>query len=415
MMDKMTFEEKLKDYAKLTVKKGVNASNGQYVLINCPINAADFGREVAAEAYACGAKDVIMMYYDEKFSRLRLDNADLELFETMPAWQAEQRNYSARLGCSSIYILSEDPDIFSGADGRKLMANALAKKKALKEFEDARDRGDLRWTIVAYPSKEWAEKVFPGLPCGEAERKLWDAIFETVRIGDGDFEARWETHDSVLKKRACALNREKFAALEYKNSIGTDFRVGLAKGHIWAGGADTSNDGYRYFANMPTEEVFTMPDRLVADGTVVASMPLSYQGSLIENFSLIFKNGAVVDYHAEKGEEHLRRLLDTDEGSRRLGEVALVPYDSPISHQNILYYNTLFDENASCHLALGDCYPDTMEGGTKLDEKELLSRGGNKSANHVDFMIGTSDMSITGIREDGTRVPVFENGNFVIE
>lgn len=410
----MTFNNKLLEYAKLTVQKGGNVAKGKYVLLSCPVHAAEFGRMVAKEAYNCGAKDVIMMYYDEKFSRLRLDSADMDMFDTVPEWQAEQRNYYARKGCVAITIISEDPDIFSGADGKKLMANTVAKKNAFKEFYDIMDKGDLRWTIVAYPCNEWAKRVFPNQPCDIATDKLWEAIFKSVRIGEGNTSEEWEKHDAVLKRRAEALNSESFALLEYKSGIGTDFRVGLANNHIWCGGSEKSNDGIAYFPNMPTEEIFTMPDRTVADGTVVASMPLSYQGALIENFSLTFRNGEVTECHAEKGEEHLIRLLDTDKGSRRLGEVALIPYDSPISNQKILFYNTLFDENASCHLALGECYPNTMLGGEKLTEEELLKCGGNRSANHVDFMIGTPDMSITGIRKDGTRVPVFKNGNFVI-
>lgn len=414
----MKNEQKLRAYARLTVRQGVNVSDGIYVVVRCPIIAADFGRMVMEEAFDAGAKDVIMQYSDDRTSRVRYERAALDRFETVPAWQAEQSNYYAREGCVAISIIAEDPEAFSGVDGQKLLAAAKARRAALKEFYDIMDAGDLRWTVVAYPCVPWAKKIFPDCPDDIAVAKLWDAIYTSVRITEeagivSDPVVKWEEHDRILKGRAEKLNRYAFRALEYKNSLGTDFRVGLPEGHIWFGGSETSNDGYVYFPNMPTEEIFTMPHRLRADGVVYASMPLSYQGCLIEDFSLMFQNGCVVEHHARVGEDALTRLLDTDEGSRHLGEVALIPYDSPIRQLGILFYNTLFDENASCHLALGRCYPNTVRGGELLSEEELASRGGNSSVNHVDFMIGTADMTVTGITSDGERIPVFENGNFV--
>ena len=409
----MAFNDKLRAYARLTVRQGVNVTEGIYVLVNCPVIAADFGRMVMEEAFACGAKDVIMNYTDEKAARVRLDNAALSQFETVPAWRAEQRNYYAREGTVAIHIIAEDPTIFDGAPREKLMASAIASKKAFKEYYDKVDAGELRWTIVAYPCVPWAKKIFPFDTDAKAVEKLWKAIFETVRITRGDPVKKWMKHDRVLKRRAKKLNDLTFVALEYKNSIGTDFKVGLPENHVWFGGSERSKDGIDYFPNMPTEEIFTMPHCMQAEGTVVSSMPLSYQGCLIENFSLRFEGGRVVEHHAASGEEALTRLLETDEGSRRLGEVALIGYNSPIRNLDILFYNTLFDENASCHLALGDCYPNTIKGGELLSEEDLQAKGGNHSVNHVDFMIGTADMCITGITKDGKRVPVFENGNFV--
>lgn len=409
----MAFYEKLREYARLTVRQGVNVTDGIYVIIRCPIIAADFGRMVMEEAFACGAKDVIMQYSDEKAARIRYDNAALAQFETLPAWQAEQLNYYAREGTVSISIIAEDPEAFAGVDGAKLLASAKARRTALKEFYDTIDAGNLRWTIVAYPSTAWARKIFPDVTDTQAVRMLWDAIFKSVRITRGDTVKKWQKHDRTLKHRAAKLNKYAFTALQFKNSIGTDFTLGLPEKHIWFGGSEASNDGCVYFPNMPTEEIFTMPHCMQADGTVVSSMPLSYQGCLIENFSLTFRDGKVIEHHAAVGEDALTRLLDTDEGSRRLGEVALIPYDSPIRAQNILFYNTLFDENASCHLALGKCYPNTVRGGELLSEEELFARGGNNSVNHVDFMIGTPDMSVIGITRDGERIIVFENGNFV--
>lgn len=405
--------EKLRAYARLIVRHGVNVSEGIYVLIRCPIIAADFGRMVMEEAFDCGAKDVIMQYSDEKTARVRYDKAALAQFETVPAWQAEQNNFYAREGTVAISIVAEDPEAFSGVDGQKLLASAKARNEALKEFYDIMDAGNLRWTVVAYPCAAWAKKVFPGETESKAIDKLWDAILHSVRITRGDPSAKWEKHDRLLKRRAAKLNRYAFKELLYKNSLGTDFRVGLPEHHIWYGGSETSNDGYVYFPNMPTEEIFTMPHRMQADGVVYASMPLSYQGCLIDRFSLTFRDGKVIDHHAEIGNDALTRLLETDEGSRRLGEVALIPYDSPIRKQEILFYNTLFDENASCHLALGRCYPNTVKGGELLSKEALEAVGGNDSVNHVDFMIGTADMTITGVTKDGEHIPVFENGNFV--
>ncbi len=410
----MAFSDNLREYAKIIANLGVAVTPDRYVLLRCPIEAAELGRMVMKECYDLGAKDVIMMWNDERTSRIRVDNAPLERFESIPEWQAESRNYYAREGCCNIAIIAEDPDIFAGADSEKMKANTLAMRKGFKEFYRIMDEGGVRWTVVAYPSEAWAKKVFPADTAANAVKKLWAAIFKTCRIGRGDTVKKWKSHDRMLKRRAKALNTEKFVKLHYRNSLGTDFTVGLADGHIWKGGSEKCRDKVAYFPNLPTEEIFTMPDCRVADGKVYSAMPLSYQGELIDRFWLEFKNGKVVAHGAEVGLRALDRLLDTDEGSRSLGEVALIPYDSPISNLGILFYNTLFDENASCHLALGECYPDTMKGGEKLTEDELYARGGNRSANHVDFMIGTSDMEIVGIKADGTEVKVFENGNFVI-
>lgn len=409
----MTFEEKLQEYARLTVRTCGNVTQGKYVLLSCPVHAAHFGRMISRKAFEAGAKDVIMLYYDEKFSRIRFLNAALDIFKSVPEWQALQRNYYAREGCVSITVLSEDPDIFEGVDDEKLMANAIARKKAFKEFYDIMDKGGLRWTLVAYPCEKWAMKVFPECSKETAMEKLWDAIFATCRLTDTNTSEKWESQDRLLKRRADILNKYALKELHYKNSLGTDFTLGLAKGHIWAGGSEVSTDDVKFMPNMPTEEIFTMPDRLKAEGIVYASMPLSYQGTLIDGFYLRFQNGEVVDFDAQKGKNALTRLLDTDEGSRRLGEAALIPHDSPISNLGILFYNTLFDENASCHLALGECYATNIRNGVNMSEKELLDNGGNRSVNHVDFMIGTKDLQITGTTKEGTKVPIFVNGNFV--
>lgn len=408
----MTFEEKLLEYAKLTVKTCANVKEGQYVLLSCPVHASDYGRMIANEAYIAGAKDVIMLYYDEEFSRLRFLNAALDVFKNVPNWQAEQRNFYAREGCVSITVLSEDPDIFEGVQDEKLMTNAIARKNAFKEFYDIMDKGDLRWTLSAYPCENWAKKVFPNSDEKMAMEMLWDAIFTTCRLTDENTAEKWQKQDELLKRRAKILNKYAFKELHYKNSLGTDLTVGLPFGHIWAGGSELSSDGVSYLPNMPTEEVFTMPHCKQTEGIVYSSLPLSYQGSLIDEFYLRFVKGEVIEYGAKKGESALKRLLETDEGSKRLGEVALISHNSPISNLGILFYNTLFDENASCHLALGECYAMNMQNGINMTEKDLFDCGGNKSVNHVDFMIGTEDLTVTGITKEGTKVPVFIDGNF---
>ncbi len=406
------FEKKLNEYARLAVHNGVNVAENQYVVISCPINAAAFGKMVMKEAYAAGALEVIINYSDAESSKIVYENSPMSVFESIPDWKAEQRNYYARKGAAMIHIISEDPEAFAGVDPQKLLASTRAAHKAYEEYYKCVDKGDVRWTIVAYPCTKWAKKIFPDCTDSQAVEKLWNAIFKTVRIGRGDTVKKWQSHDRVLKRRGNKLNKYKFDALHFTNSLGTDLTVGMVKGHIWLGGTSKSNDGRAYFANMPTEEIFSMPDAFNVNGVVYSSLPLSYQGRLIDKFKLIFKDGAVVDFDAEVGKDALAGLLDTDEGSRRLGEVALIPYDSPISNLGILFYNTLFDENASCHLALGDSYPETIKNGINMDRKELLKKGGNESANHVDFMFGTADMSVDGIK-NGEKTPIFRNGNFV--
>ncbi len=410
--------DSLQKYARLIVRLGMHVTQGKYVILNSPIEAAELARMIAREAFECGARDVIMNWSDDAFSRLRFENAPLSEFEKLPEWRGESRNYYARQKCCYLSLVGNDPEAFAGVPSEKLRANTLASRASFKEFYRVMDQGGIRWCVAAYPGKAWAKTVFPDRSEDDAVDALWGMISTSVRIDaddkSDDIVAKWQTHDENLKRRAKALNDANFLKLHYKNSIGTDFTVGLAKGHIWKGGSEACSEGVSYFPNLPTEEIFTMPDCRVAEGRVVASMPLSYQGEKIDKFWLEFSDGRVSSYGAEVGEHALRRLLDTDEGSRRLGEVALIPFDSPISNLNILFFETLFDENASCHLALGECYPDTMVGGETLDEETLHALGGNCSANHVDFMIGTADLCITGMTADGKEIAIFENGNFVI-
>lgn len=410
----MNMNEKLQQYAKLAVRIGVNVQKDQILVLRCPAEFYEFARMLTKEGYEAGAKEVVVHFRDEQIRRLNYDYSPLSVFETIPEWQAESLNYYAREKACFISLIGGDPEIFKGVESAKLKAYSIASDKAFEPFQKSLMSSENPWNIIALPSEVWAKKVFPDLSTEEAMERLWEAIFTSVRIGDGDVVEKWKNHNKTLAEQCKKLNELQFAKLHYKNSLGTDFTVGLVKNHCWEGGSEVNPDNIEFVANMPTEEVFTMPDHRIADGKVVSSLPLSYEGTLIKNFSLTFKNGRVEEFTAEEGYEALERLLNSDEGSRHLGEVALVPYDSPISNMKILFYNTLFDENASCHLALGRCYPNNIEGGTTMSEDELFEKGGNKSMNHVDFMIGTSDLSITGIKEDGTEIKVFENGNWVL-
>ncbi|MBQ8637827.1 MAG: aminopeptidase [Lachnospiraceae bacterium] len=406
-------EEQIREYARLVVRTGVNVQQGQYVVVNCPAEHYEFGRLVIEEAYEAGAKEVVMRWGDSVEMRQYYLHASDETLAEFPQWKADSLNYYSRQGAGWISIGGSDPEALKGVNPMKMRIRQAASEKATEEHSKRLMASEIPWTVAAVPQKQWAKKVFPDLPEEEAMASLWKLILQAVRIGNGDAVAAWADHDSFLKKKCKMLNDHAFVKLHYENSIGTDFTVGLVRGHIWEGGSETAGTGTVFEANMPTEEIFTMPDCRVAEGTLVSALPLSYRGNLIRNFRLTFHEGQVVDYSAEEGYETLKSLIDTDEGSKRLGEVALVPYSSPISQMKTLFYNTLFDENASCHFALGECYPTTIRGGAKMSEEELKAAGGNAtSMNHVDFMVGTADLKITGIHEDGSEVVLFENGDW---
>ncbi|QSX05222.1 aminopeptidase [Sedimentibacter sp. zth1] len=410
----MNLNEKLMEYAELAVKTGVNIQKDQILVLQCPVEYAEFARMITKCAYEAGAKEVVVSWKDEKLGRLKFDYAPLEVFENVPNWKASFYNDYAKQNAAFMNVLAEDPEIFKGVSSEKLLANVKASEIALKDYRDCFDKSELQWNLFAVPNVAWAKKIFPDLDEKEAIEKLWEAIFKTVHIGKENPVEAWKKHDANLVSKCNILNEKQFAKLHYENSLGTDFVVGMPKNHIWAGGGESNTKGIRFFPNMPTEEVFTAPDCRYADGKVVSSMPLSYQGTLINNFSVTFKDGKVVDFDAKEGYEALERLLNTDEGSRRLGEVALVPYDSAISNMGILFYNTLFDENASCHFAFGKCYPNTIKGGELLSKEDLKKIGGNDSMNHVDFMVGTKDLKVTGIEENGNKTVIFEKGNWAI-
>lgn len=409
------FAAKLRAYARLIVEAGCALQPGQDLFVRGALESAPLIRLITQEAYALGAHQVTVRFHDEAIERMHYDNCTMDVFETMPEWAALLNNSMARNGAAILTIDSDDPEAMTGVDPRKLIARAQASHAACKEFYDALDFGRCVWCIVGGASPAWARKVFPGLPEDEALARLWDAIFTTVRLtGDNADEAieAWRAHRASFAKRCAWLNAQRFDALHYTNAHGTDLTIGLTDKHLFNGGGDTTVHGVQFFPNMPTEEIFTTPDRLRAQGTVVSALPLAYNGSLIDNFGLEFQDGKVVRVWAEQGEEVLRSIVDTDENSCRLGEAALVAFDSPIRNSGVLFYSTLFDENASCHLALGQGFPDCYEGGYDMSADELFAAGVNKSATHVDFMIGTEDLAIDGITSDGQRVAIFRNGNW---
>lgn len=404
-----TFLEK---YADLIVKTGVNIQQGQTLIISSPIECASFARMISQVAYQAGARDVVMNWKDELFSKIRFLQAPEQVFEEFPEWQKEFYTSYVRQGAAFVHIAASDPELLKDVDPDRVAKVQKTSNLALQEYRERIMSHKNAWCIVSIPTKSWAKKVFPDLSEDQAVEELWEAIFKTVRVDTENPVAAWDHHKENLKVSADFLNSNQFKFLRYTNSLGTDLEIELPEGHIWLGGSEFTPEGVEFIANMPTEEVFTLPKKTGVNGIVVSSMPLNYNGNLIEQFSMTFKDGKVVDFTAEKGYEVLKKLIETDEGSCYLGEVALVPYDSPISNAKILYFNTLFDENASCHLAIGKAYPICIKNGETMNKEEMEKAGVNDSLTHVDFMIGTQDLEIIGITSAGVEMPVFKNGNF---
>ena len=405
-------EQLLENYARLIVRAGINLQAGQYLVINSPIECAPFTRRIAHIAYAAGAKDVVINWKDELFSRLRFLHAPAAVFAEFPQWQKDFYLSYMREGAAFLSIAAADPELLKDVDPDRVAKAQRTANAALKEYRANLMNNQNVWCVVSVPTEAWAKRVFPEVSPSEAVTKLWRAIIAAVRADTADPLAAWREHKARLKKSTEFLNAHKFKFLHYKNSLGTDLHVELPAGHVWLGGAEHSANGTEFIANLPTEEVFTLPKKDGVQGTVIASKPLPYNGSLIEQFSLTFQDGKIVDFQAKKGYDILKRLIETDEGARYLGEVALVPHNSPLSQANILFYNTLFDENASCHLAIGKAYPVCLQRGENLSPAALRQAGVNDSLVHEDFMIGTADLNITGITADGREVPVFRKGNF---
>ncbi len=406
--------DKLREYAKLIVKVGLNVQDGENVIINSQISTPELVYLVMEESYALGAREVVVRWADDAANKIKLTNDSDDVYEELPSWNYEYFKHYDSMNSNYLNIYSSGPEALKGVDPSRIMKISQITNKALSEHVGAVMGNAQSWCVVSVPSTDWAKKVFPDLSESEAVDKLWDVIFDIVRVGDGNAISRWEEHVSNMTKVNKKMNEYAFDKLRFTSDNGTNLEVGLVKNHIWCGGAEENiTTNKKFVANMPTEESFTMPDAANVNGVVYNTKPLSYNGSLIDDFKLEFKDGKVVDYSAGVGMEVLAGLLGTDEGSVRLGEVALVSNDSPISKSNILFYNTLFDENASCHLALGRAYPINIKDFEKMSEEERKNAGVNTSAIHEDFMIGDATTKIVGVSGE-REVVVFENGNFVL-
>jgi aminopeptidase len=424
---KKQHEELLRKYAEAIVRVGLNLRAGQRLIITnatargVPPAGRPLVHAVTKAAYAAGARYVDVIWGDEEMLRIRLQNAPDDSFSEYPTWHIKGIMDMINNGDALLSIYANDPDIYRGLDSDRVGAMQKAHLENWNDISVNVSRNAINWCIAAAAAPAWAAKIFPDLKPKEAEEKLWQAIFETTRAVAPDPVAAWGEHVKNLRKRADYMQAKKYSALHYRaaspgdKSQHTDFTLGLPQGHKWISAQSLAENGVVFTANMPTEEIFTLPDRHRAEGTVHATFPLSYGGSLIEDFSVTFENGQIVRVHAKKNEAILQKLVNTDEGARRLGEVALVPASSPIATRGHLFYNTLFDENASCHIAIGRGYRFTLTGGEELTDEEFNAAGGNTSLTHIDFMIGSPQMDIDGIQDDGTREPVMRSGEWAFD
>jgi aminopeptidase len=400
----------LEKYVRLIVKSGINIQKNQTLVIISSIECASFVRIIAKTAFEEGARDVVVEWNDELLSKIKYLYAPEEIFEEFPEWQKNFYISYAKEGAAFLTIDAKNPELMNDVNPGKVSKAGKVRTYALQEYVKRKLLGINQWCIAAYPTRAWAKKVFPNVLEDEAVERLWKDIFKAARIDDGNPIASWEKHKNNLKTNTDFLNLNEFRCIRFKNSIGTDLNIELPENHMWISGSIHTPQGIEFSTNIPTEEIFTMPEKIGVNGTVMSSMPLSYNGSIVDNFSLNFKDGKIIDFQAEQGYNTLKEIIETDEGSHYLGEVALVPYNSPVSMLDTIFYNTLIDENASCHLAIGAAYPCIKN---IKSEEELSKYVINKSLIHVDFMIGTEDLDITGITKTGNEIPIFKNGNFI--
>ena len=405
------FNESLKKYAELAVDIGVAVKPGDTVYVQISVDQAQLARLIVAAAYQRGAAEVQVQWFDDVLKRLDMAHmADERLFN-IPAFVKGQFDYWVDHQAKRITVVSSDPDNLAGIDSNRIAKYQEAFAKAYKRLMEAISSMSISWTIIGAASPRWAQKVFPDAATPEeATELLWEAIFKTTRIDQPDPEAAWKAHDQKLREKAAWLNNEQFDQLHYM-APGTDLVVGLPKNHIWEGAGAFNPRGEEFMANMPTEEVFTAPDFRRIDGTVASTKPLSYGGNILEDMHFTFKDGQIVEAHAKQGDDVLQNLLKTP-GARSLGEVSLVPDPSPISQSGLIFFNTLFDENASDHMALGQAYPFSVKDGVAMTNEQRAAVGLNQSPTHVDFMMGSAAMNIDGIKPDGTIIPIFRKGDW---
>ena len=404
----------LREYARLLVKSGIAVKKGDYVIVNAGLDQPEFVKMVVEECYRAKAARVMVEWSYQPLTKLNVNNMSQKLLGTVEAFEEEKLKFRLDKNPAMLYLTSEDPDGLKGVNQKKMAAAMIAKQKVIKPYREKMDN-KYKWCIAAVPGDAWAKKIFPGERVSVATEKLWSAILLASRVIDKDGNlldavAEWDKHNESFKKRCEILNNAGLVELRYKSANGTDLRVGLMEEGSFMGGGEHTLGGEYFNPNIPTEEVFTTPKAGVAEGIVYSSMPLSWRGEIIDNFSMRFEGGKVVEAKAEKNEALLNTMVSMDEGAARLGECAFVPYNSPIRESGIMFYETLFDENAACHFAIGAGFTNTVKDYQNYTKEQMTEMGVNDSALHVDFMVGTDDMSIIGIKKDGSEFVIFENG-----
>lgn len=409
----MSFAENIKKYMDVVIQVGLNIRAGQRVIITASAQDHEFVRVAARAAYQAGAEHVEVVWNDPGLSVVRLEEAPEDSLEITADYLYEGMVEYGKRGDALLSMSASNPDLYAGQDPQRIQKMQMASAKKFGEYRKKMGDNTMNWCVIQIPNPPWAQKIFPEVSESEAIDQLWDAIFKTCRIDMDDPVAAWKEHIQKLENRSDYLNERSYTALQY-SAPGTDLTVGLPEGHIWKGGSSQTVFDIEHVPNLPTEEVFTLPHKDRVDGVVHSSLPLNLRGMLVEDFSLTFENGRVVDCQAAVGEEHLKNLIETDEGAAHLGEVALVPHSSPISQMGFVFFNTLYDENASCHLALGRAYRETLENGVGMEDEDFAERGGNDSNIHVDFMIGSGEMDIDGVLLDGSTEPLIRAGEWVI-
>ena len=406
------FARNLDRLAEVAVRAGLGVAPGQELLMTATLDAIPLSRLITEHAYKAGASLVTTIFADEQSALLRMHYGSDAAFDAAPSWLYEAMAGAYKKGAARLAIAGNDPSLLSKEDPEKVSRVNRATSKAYRPALELIARHEINWTIVSSATPAWASAVFPDLPQEEAFAKLWKAIFAASRADRPDPLAAWKEHDANLHARAKQLNEKRYSTLHFRGP-GTDLRVGLADDHLWLGGGTTARNGLYCIPNIPTEEVFTTPHKDRVEGRVTSTKPLSYQGTLIEEISVRFEHGRIVEAHAARGEQILQRMIETDEGARRLGEVSLVPQSSPIAASGLLFMNTLFDENAACHIALGHAYSSCLRDGDSLTPEQLAARGANTSLIHVDWMIGSSRIDVDGITATGTSQPVLRSGEWV--
>ncbi|WP_346775144.1 aminopeptidase [Bacillus sp. RO1] len=406
-------QEKLTKYAELALKVGINLQENQPLVINAPISAAPFVREVAKIAYKLGAKYVHTEWNDEQLTKITYETASTDSLQTVREWKVKGMEEMAEDGAAFMSIVASNPDLLKDVDPERVSISNKAQAKAMQNYRKYIQTAKVSWAIVSVPSQEWAAKLYPGKSPEDQVASLWENIFQVTRVNENDPVEAWNKHIKTLQEKLHVLNSKKYKKLHYK-APGTDLTIELPNEQVWLGGGMNNDQGTYFVPNLPTEEVFTAPVKTGVNGVVASTKPLNLNGNLVDNFSLTFKEGKVVEFTAEQGYEVLKKLLETDEGALHLGEVALVPHSSPVSKQEVIFFNTLFDENASCHLALGSAYPINIEGGAKMSKEELEAKGINTSMIHVDFMIGSGELNIEGETEDGVKEAIMTDGEWAI-